>query len=194
MTRHRQNVALVLTRLHHHVDLDLVKSGVVSRGYAAQDFRDREVDVIHGAKRRIVQRIERHGNPSETSISERLRPGGECRAVGGESHVQRASVLCSERAEHADQFFQSPAQQRLTTSETDLLDSMRDGDSGDACDLLESEHVRARHERVVPAEDFPWHAVNATEIASVGDRYSEIAQRTVECVVQSVTYQRSTLP
>src|SRR3970282_1777049 len=55
-------------------------------------------------------------------------------------------------------------------------------DPRDALDLLEGEELAAGKEAVVAAEDLLRHAVHAPEVAAVGDRDAEIAERSPEGV------------
>ena len=47
----------------------------------------------------------------------------------------------------------------------------------DARDLLEGQQLRVRQERVVGVEDVLRHAVDAAEVAAVGDRDAQVVQR-----------------
>ena len=49
-------------------------------------------------------------------------------------------------------------------------------------DLLEVEQLRARQELVVAPEDLLRHAVDAAEVAAVGDRDAQVAQRAAETI------------
>ena len=51
-------------------------------------------------------------------------------------------------------------------------------------DLLEGQQLGARQERVVPPEDLLGHAVGAAEVAAVGDRDAQVAQRASEAIGQ----------
>ena len=53
---------------------------------------------------------------------------------------------------------------------------------GEANDLLEGQQRRLRQEAVVAVEDFLRHAVAAAEIAAVGDRDAQVAQRPLQAV------------
>ena len=57
-----------------------------------------------------------------------------------------------------------------------------DEHAGDPLDLLEREQLASRHEAVVAAEDLLRHAVRAAEVAAVGDRDAQIAERPAEGV------------
>ena len=51
-------------------------------------------------------------------------------------------------------------------------------------------NARVRQERVVLVEDLLRHAVDAAEIAAIGDRNAQVAQRPRQCVVQHATGRR----
>src|SRR5690606_23152746 len=49
-------------------------------------------------------------------------------------------------------------------------------------DFLEAQQGGVRHELVIGAEHFTRHTVGATEVAAVGDRYSQVMQRPSTCI------------
>ena len=69
------------------------------------------------------------------------------------------------------------AQHRLAAGQTDLACAQRDKDFRQSGDLLEGQHFALRQELVVAAKNFLGHAVHAAEIAAVGDRDAQIAER-----------------
>src|SRR6266540_52875 len=72
------------------------------------------------------------------------------------------------------------ANERLAAGDPDLLDTVRDERARQPRDLLVIQQLRARQELVVAAEDLLRHAVDTAEVAPVGDRDPEIAQRTAQ--------------
>ena len=105
---------------------------------ALEHVRDREVDVVHRAERRVVERVEADGDA--------LEPGGargacafcarsEPLVVSVRSSVGRAP------AQHRDQLLDVAAQQRLAAGEADLLDAEAEEDAREARDLLEGEQL-----------------------------------------------------
>ena len=73
-----------------------------------------------------------------------------------------------------------PAQQRLTAGEADLVDAQTDEEVGQPINLLELQDVFAGKPEILRLR----HAVAAAEVAPVGDRQAEIAERTMVLVVQ----------
>ena len=73
-------------------------------------------------------------------------------------------------------------EQRLAAREADLLDAERGERARDALELLEGEELLAVHEAVVVAEDRLRHAVRAAEVAAVGDRDPQVADRSAQGV------------
>ena len=89
--------------------------------------------------------------------------------------------------EQRDQAVEVPADQGLAAGDTDLLHAAGDERARDALDLLEGEELRAIEECVVPSVDLPRHAVDAAEVAAVGDGDAEIAERPAEGVCRRHT-------
>ena len=57
---------------------------------------------------------------------------------------------------------------------------MRDEHVRQTRDLLETEQFRVRQEAVLPVEHLLGHAVGAAEVATVGDRNTQITQRALQ--------------
>ncbi len=87
-----------------------------------------------------------------------------------------------DRGERGDQALELAAQQRLAARDPDLLDPMCGEDPHEPLDLLEREQLAAIQEAVLAAEDLFRHAVDAAEVAAVGDRDAQVAQGPAEYV------------
>ena len=174
--RAMSTIAVVVeAALHDRVDLDRQAGG--GRGVdAVQHALDGEVDVVHRAERRVVERVEADGHAREPRVGERLR------LLRQERAVRRQRQLDVERREHLDQPLDVPAHERLAAGDAELAHAVRDERAREARDLLVVEQLRARQELVVAAEDLLRHAVDAAEVAPVGDRDAEIAQRAAETI------------
>ena len=122
--------------------------------------------------------------PASASGS-RERPQG--RAVGRQREVDRPAVGSADLGQHRDQVRQVAPDERLAAGDPELLDAERHEDAGEPRDLLEGQHLVARQERVVAAEDLLRHAVGAAEVAAVRDRDPQVAQRPTERVGDSGT-------
>jgi hypothetical protein len=109
----------------------------------------------------------------------RLKPGiaqaarlfREQRAVGGEREID-VRELC----QHFDEALDVAPEERLAAGEPELRYAVAHENARDASDFLEREEIGARQEFVVGAVDLLRHAVDASEIAAVGDRDAQIAQ------------------
>ena len=163
--------------LHHDVDLDR-EARVGSRVDPRQHARDREVDVVHRAEDLVVERVEAHGDPGEARVGERLGLLREERRI----RRQRDVEVVSECREPLDQELEIAAQERLAAGDAQLPDAEVDEDARNALDLLEREQLAPGEEAVVVSEDLLRHAVDAAEVAAVGDRDPEIADRPAEGV------------
>src|SRR5262249_11936781 len=87
-----------------------------------------------------------------------------------------------ELGELSDQPLQVTAEEGLAARDAQLANARVDEDAGDTCDLLEREQLAPVEEAVVAAVDLLRHAVDAAEIAAVGDRDAKVAQRPSEGV------------
>ena len=75
------------------------------------------------------------------------------------------------------------AQERLAPGEAYFLDAEGGEDAHESRDLLERQDLGAFEKRVILAEYFLWHAVDAPEVAAVRDRNAQVAQRPAEGVL-----------
>ena len=111
--------------------------------------------------------------------------------------VVSATSRLAERRQALDQHLEVAAQERLAARDPDLLDAVRDERAREPLDLLEAEELLAVHEAVAATEDLLRHAVDAAEVAAVGDRDPEVADRPaqgVECRPMSIRLIRLRVP
>ena len=159
--------------LDHHVDLDRREARGRGGVDALEHALDRKVDVVHRAERRVVERVEAHGDALQAGVAQRARLLREQRAVGGQREVEaadappasRPGVRCSGAAAARRRSAGSSRRRAPTNS------------AGDARDFLERQQLGVRQERVVASEDVLRHAVDAAEVAAVGDRDAQVVQR-----------------
>src|SRR5439155_18140492 len=138
---------------------------------------DREVDVVHRTEDRVVERIQAHGDAREPGVPEGARLVREQRAVRREREVELA-----DGGELGDEHLEIAAQGRLAAGEPHLADAQAGEDPHEALDLLEAQDLVARQELVPLAEDLLRHAVDAAEVAPVGDRDPQVVERPAEGV------------
>ena len=114
-------------------------------------------------------------SPASASASRLLR---EKRRVRRERDVE----VVAERCQPGDQELEIAAQERLAAGDPQLLHTEVDEHARDPLDLLEGEELAARQEAVLVAEDLLRHAVHAAEVAAVGHRDPQVADRPAEGV------------
>jgi hypothetical protein len=90
-------------------------------------------------------------------------------AVGGQGDVAQRRLL----RQHAHQHVEVLAHERLTAGQPHLFHAEVDEGVDQPTGLLEVEDVPARQPDVV----LLWHAVGAPQVAAVGDRDAQVAQR-----------------
>ena len=179
---HVDDARVVDAALHDRVHLH--RQADRRRGVdALEHARDREVDVVHRAEGRVVERVEAHVDAVEPRVAQRLRLPREERRVRRQRQVEAV-----DRREPLDEALELLAEQRLAAGEADLLDAERDERARDALELLEAQQLLAVHEPVVVAEDRLRHAVGAAEVAAVGDRDAQVADRAAERVERVHTH------
>jgi hypothetical protein len=140
--------------------------------------RDWEANVIHRGERVVIECVEADGDARKARGFERPGIGGQSRAVGGHGYVGDPV----DAGEHRDELLKVAAQQRLAAGQAELRDSLQRERPGQARDLLERQQLGAREEREVAPEDLFGHAVGAAEVAAVGNRDPQVAQRTGSAV------------
>src|SRR6478672_9033284 len=178
---HVQHRTVVHVALYDHVDLD-GETGLLRGLDALEHAGNREADVVHGLEDVVVEGVEADGDTVEAGIAERP---GLCRqqgAVGGQGEVGEA--LRPQRGEHRDQRLEVAAEQRLAAGEADLGDAGGQEQPGQTLDLLEAQQLLAAQEHEVVPEHLLRHAVGAAEVAAIGDRDAQIAERPCESVGQ----------
>ena len=97
---------------------------------------------------------------------------------------RQREIDVAERRELAHEHRQVAAHEGLAAGDADLLDASFDEDTSDPLDLLERQKLFASQELVLTAEDLLRHAVDAPEVAAVGDGDAQIAQRPPERIGQ----------
>ena len=160
-----------------HVDLDRAQPDGQSRIDPVEDPRDREVDAVHRAEDRVVQRVETDGHALQAGVLQRPRQRPERSSVRGQREIQLLAVRRAQGSEHRDEIRQTPPNERLPAGDPQLLHAQRDERPRGSLDLLEGEDLVARQEREVAPKDFPGHAVGAPEVAAIGDRDAQVAER-----------------
>src|SRR6476469_1210315 len=178
---HVHDRAVVDVALDHHVDLDR-ETGLLRCLDALEHPGDREADVVHGLEDVVVERVEADRDTVEAGVAERLGLCREQGAVGGQGEVGEA--VRPQRREHRDERLEVAAEQRLAAGQADLGDACCQEQPRQALDLLEGQQLLAAQKHEVVAEHLLRHAVGAAEVAAIGDRDAQIAERPCESVGQ----------
>ena len=176
-TRHRQDAVFVESALDDHVDLDRCEPGCGRGLYAVKHPGRRKVDVVHAHEHLVVQRIEAYGHALEARLLQCAGLLLEKGAVGGQGQIE-----AGDRGEHGDQLFQIAPDQRLAPRQADFLDSELSENARKARNLFECQQFFTLEELVILAEHFLRHAIDAAEVAAIGDRDAQVTQRTAQPV------------
>ena len=127
--------------------------------------------------------VTRRSPASASGSRERPQRG----SVRRERQVDLAAIGPADRRQHGHQVRQVPPHERFATGNPQLLDAQRDEDPRQPGDLLEGQDLVPGQELEVTPIDLLGHAVGAPEIAAVGDRDAQVAQRPPERVGQPGT-------
>ena len=122
-----------------------------------------------------MQRVEADRDASKAGRLQRINLIREQHAICGEREIVQAG-LCRD---HPHERRQVAAQQRLAAGQADLVHAEREEDVDERARLLEMQDVLARQPDVVVLR----HAVFATEVAPIGDREPQVAQRPAEGII-----------
>ena len=116
-----------------------------------------------------MQSVERDVDSLQARVAEQLRLLAQEHAVGRHGDVEcRVDVV-----DHPDQLFDLDPHERLTAGDADCAYTVAlDEDPGQPRDFLESEQVVPRQ----PLQTLRRHAVDAAEVAAVGDRDPEVVR------------------
>ena len=112
--------------------------GLGRRLDALEHPRDGEVDVVHRAEGRVVERVEADVDPVQAGVVQR----GALRARS-DAFVVSVRSSAVDRREPGDEPLDLPAEERLAAGEADLLDAQADERPRDALDLLERQQLLA---------------------------------------------------
>ena len=172
-TRERHDVVFRQSAYGDGVELDRMESEPAARVDALDDLLA-TITTRDAAKLVRIERVDVHVDAPQACVEERLRGAGEQEPVRGEGDVPDAG--------HADELSheerQVAAHERLAAGQTELRDAHAGGGTREALDLLEREDLRVRDVRRVLLR----HAVEASDVAAIGDADPEVVVDTSERV------------
>ena len=145
---------------------------------------DREVDVVQRAERRVVERVEADGDAVRPASASACAFCGSSEPLVVSVRSTPSAASCSISRSRSRRTSGSPPVSRI------LRTPPVDEHARDARDLLERQQLLPVEEAVVAAVDLLRHAVDAAEVAAVGDRDAEIAKRPAEGVEHVHAYER----
>ncbi len=141
---------------------------------SAQYLGNREVGVVHALEYVFVECIQRDGDTLEAGIFQRLCLFCQQRTVGGQGQVELLAIRRFQGAQHGDQRFDVLAQQRLAAGQADFVDAMGDEQTCQPGNFFKRQQCSVWQECIVLVEHCAWHAVDAAEVAAVGDRDAQV--------------------
>jgi hypothetical protein len=171
---HRLPFRLRVALQRHGVDLD--REARLLRGVDALHDAGEIAPAGQGLETVRLQRIQRNVHALHAAIRQLSRVFRELRAVGGDGQlVQRAGDEMA--GEGAEQSHDLAAHQRLAAGDPELARALGDEGGAEPVQLLKGQQVLFGQEAHVLG-----HAIDAAEIAAVGDRNAQIADGAAEGV------------
>jgi hypothetical protein len=125
-----------------------------------------------------IERIEAHVHAPEARGAQLLRHRHQLEAVRGHREIEPGLELVQQSHQHR----QVGAHRGLPAGEPDAVDAERKADSREARDLLVGEEVVLGQ----PRHALGGHAVDAAQVAAVGDRDAQVTHRASVGVDQAV--------
>src|SRR5262245_40397320 len=150
----------------HAIDLDRAQAGL-DRGVNAVEHLRQFVAAREQREPIRRQRIEANGDALQSRVFERLRAATQEMRVGGHRHV----LYAFDFGQPFDQAFQVAPQHRLAAGHAQFVDPEFDENLRQMNDLFVGQNLRLG----LPLHGLFGHAIEAAEIAAVGDRNAEIA-------------------
>ncbi len=169
----RQDAVLVDAPPHDGIDLDGRETGRRGGLDALDHARHGHAHVIEPAEDRIVERVEADRDPAQTGIGKAACLAGEQGPVGGHREV----VEAIDAGEQLHEPGQVASEQRLAPGEPDLGHAVVHEEARQTRDLLERQQLRPGQEPESRPEHLPGHAVDAPEVAAIGDRDPQVVHR-----------------
>ena len=178
-------LVVVETTHQHGVDLDRPEARS-SRGLEAGDDVVQAVATCHLVERVRPDGVEADVDAIEAGVGQRLGRAGEAQSVGRDGQLEGRI----DGARTSDDVDQTTSYEWLTPGEPHLAHpEPLGGDTHQADDLVVTEDVVVRQ----PFEPFGWHAIAASEVASVGQRDTKIRGETPESVEEREDLHAATL-
>lgn len=175
--RHQVEHLVVVAPLEDHgVELDARETGLPG-GADAVDHPGQVAGAGQGAEARRVQGVEADVEAPEAALAQGPGVLDQARAVGGHGEIAQPR----QGADLTDQGLDAALDQRLAAGEADLLRAELDEDPAQGGHLLQGQHLGAGQEGHLLG-----HAVDAAEVATVGDRQANVAHGAAEAVDQTL--------
>lgn len=171
--QHRRDLMVVQPLQRDHVDLDLQArfgGGADSAEHLIEIAQPGDVPEEAG-----IATVEAHVHAPDARIEQHSRMTRELRAVGRQGQIVETATDAT--AELLNQNLDALADQRLTAGESNPIHAAGNEDVGEIDDLFESQHVLFRQKAHLLG-----HAVAASKVAAVGDRYAHVSNPPAEAV------------
>src|SRR6185437_11544450 len=179
--QHRLDLVLIDAAHRHHVELDL-KPDLDRRIDAIQHVGESAAASDRG-EAVGAEGVERDIDATHAGDGEALCIAAELAAIGGEGEfIEPGAEVPAQLPRKAEDI---PAHQGLSAGQPHLADAAADEGSNDGVDLVEGENVALGEEHHVLG-----HAVDAAEIAPVGNLDTQIGDLAAITVDQGFSYAR----
>ena len=136
-------------------------AGILLQLFESREHLRQRVSPGQLGKTLTHQRVQADIDARQTRLGKRAGQSGEEDAVGGKAETAKSGNL----AEHTDEIREVATHRGLASSQANLLDADSHGNASQAGNLLVGQDLSPRH----PGQAFGGHAVDAAEVAPVGN-------------------------
>lgn len=180
MKRHGQDLRIVYSPLHDHVDFD-PETRVFRRLDAFENLIRMLSSPVHASENIRIQSIKTHCDAVQAGLRESRGKGRQEQAVCGHSQV----VDFRKPFQTPEKFHHAATHKRLTACESDFPDSTANECPDEALQFFELDELVLLKKRVLLIENLSGHAIGATEVALIGERDTEVSQRACQKVFEN---------
>ena len=180
MKRHGEHLRIVHSPLHDHVDLDL-EPCTFCRLDALENLIRMLSTPVHASENIGIQRIKTHCDSVQAGLRETRCKGRQEQAVCGHGQVLDFWKLF----QTTEKFHHAATNKRLPACEADFPDSAANECPDEALQFFKTDELVFLKKRMLLIENLGRHAIGATEVALIGERDTEVSQRTGQEVLEN---------
>ena len=180
MKCHGQDLRIVHSPLHDHVDLD--REPCAFRRLDALENLIRMLSAsVHLSENISIQRIKTHCDSVQPGLRKTGCKSRQEQAVCGHGQVLDFWKLF----QTTEKFHHAATNKRLPASEADFSNSAANECPDETLQFFKTDELVFLKKRMLLIENLGRHAIGATEVALIGERDTEVSQRTGQKVLEN---------